>query len=152
MDYETIVYGSDRPEEIKCQVKCDGISWDRGEILEVELPIFGGFTLQDGSFISIQDFMYGCKTKYIEMALKDSRGEIVSKQVSDHSLGNIEYHSSHISGYFIVDEELSESIFPGSYTLHVYIKNRLPADRGLKARTVFSKMITNPSGIEVTVS
>lgn len=145
MDYETIVYGNCCCNSQDCYLGCEEISWDRGEITEIELPIFGGFTLDDEVFISVKDFIKGSKTKSIVMILKDHYGKNVNTQEVNSDSKNIEYFDDHISCYYVVDGELSNSLYPGSYTLFVYLRNTV------NGKTIFNKLVTSHSGLETTI-
>lgn len=153
MDYETIVYGDNYQEDSGCYLKKKEVSWDRGEITEVELPIFGGFTLDDGTFISISDFMRDSYTKSIKMVLRDYYEDEVAVQEVSAMSKELEYYDDHLSCYFIVDDKLSQSLAPGSYSLYVYIQNKIfcSADES-SVKSVFNEMVTGPSGLEIIIS
>jgi hypothetical protein len=153
MDYEEIVYSCNCQNHKNCYLDCKEISWDRGEITEVELPIYGGFTLDDNTFISIADFMEGSSTKLVRMVLRDHYGDEVNVQEVLANSPDIEYYDDHISCYFSVDDGLSKLLAPGSYVLYVYIQNIIPSVNSKSPETtVFNEMVTGPEGLEIIIS
>ena len=155
MDYETIVYGTNSSTTCRnCYIDSpEVLGWDRGEVTEIELPIYGGFTLSDGTFISISDFMKDSYTKLVRMTLKDYLGETVDSQEVLANSADIEYREDSISCFYVVDRELSDSLHPGSYTLYVQIEDIIPIPNSkITEKTVFSKMVTRPEGLEIIIS
>ena len=80
MDYEKIVYDCECKEDQSCYVCCEPLSWDRGELIEVELPIVGELEL-GGEVYTPAEFLEGSSTKYAKIVLQDLFGEIVDTQV-----------------------------------------------------------------------
>ena len=153
MDYETIVYGCNCNQSRKtCYIETSDIGWEKGEVTEIALPIYGGFTLDDGVFISVADFMNNSPNKLVKMVLKDHYGEEVSIQEVLANSKNLEYHEDYILCYFTVDKDLSDLLPPGSYTLFVYLQKLLPnLEIETGKRFIFNKMVTGPDGLEVTI-
>jgi hypothetical protein len=153
MDYEEIVYNCSSYSNRSCYLDCpESLGWDRGEVIEIELPIYGGFYLEDNNFISIPDFMGNVSTKSVKMVLKDSTGEEVDIQRVSADSKEMYYSDNHISCYYSVDEKLSKKLIPGSYNLFVYIQNIIPfINSEFPERTIFNKMVTSPEGLEITI-
>ena len=153
MDYENIVYNCNCPNSNQaCWLGCKDLGWDSGEITEIELPIFGGFTTDGDCFISITDFMGGSSTKLVRMVLQDHLGDTVDIQEVLANSKDMEYYEDHLSCYYVVDQELSGKLKPGSYSLYVYLVNRVSeATEKQKEEIVFNKMVTGPSGLSITI-
>lgn len=153
MDYGKIVYDCNTAECKGCHIRLGEITWCQGEITEIELPIYGGFTLDDNTFISISDFMGYSPTKSVKMVLKDRYGDEVNVQEVRADSSDLEYYDDRISCYFIVDEELSKVLTSGSYFLYIYIQNVIDDHRNSpKKRTVFNETATGPDGLKIIIS
>lgn len=152
MDFETVIV--EQPcfyNNLPCRIEMDcEITWERGELIDVRLPIIGGFQIGD-SFVSISDFIKDSETKYIKMSLLNFLGEEVDTQVVNP--GNLEYlDDGNIVCYYEVDEIVTNKLRPGSYQLYVYLINTLPKlNESIGERTVLNTLLTDLEGLEVTI-
>ena len=154
MDYETIVF--DKCPKHHCGIKLDEeVLWTAGEVTELALPIFGGIWVEeDRVLVTPEDFLKGSDTKYVKMVLSNFLGEVVNTQIAMAN-SDIVYSNDGLgvaTCYFEVDEELSNTLKPGTYSLEVSMVNTLPAVEGyLPERTIFNLMVSKPGGIDVTI-
>ena len=152
MDFETVI--AEQPcfcNDTPCRIEMDcEITWECGELIDVRLPILGGFKISD-SFVSISDFIKDSETKYIKMSLFNFLGEEVDTQVANPE--NLEYlEDGNIVCYYEVDETVTNKLRPGSYQLYVYLVNTLPrVNESLGERTVLNTLLTDLDGLEVTI-
>lgn len=149
MDYETIVLNNPICESSQPRIDLNlDACWDQGEIVEIKLPIVGGFT--DGkSLLSIKDYVMDNKDScYIKMDLIDHFGNIINTQ--KHYSDNLDFYEDNLLvAYYEVDLELSTKIRPGSYQLYVYLVNTQPD--GQSEKLTLNTLLTDSGGIDVTV-
>lgn len=152
MDYETV--SIDRPEHPHtCWLDSDpDLGWDRGELKEIRLTLCGDFILGGNVLVSVGDFLQGSSTKYLHVELQNYKGEVVEAQ--DIPAEEMEYFEGTAAGYFIIDEELTNKVKAGSYTLLAWLRNTLPANEevGLEERTILNLMVTETEGLDVVVT
>lgn len=152
MDYETISI------ENSCHCNCNpywvdhdpNLGWDRGEITEILLT-FKGEIASGNYLLTPEEFLRDSSTKFIQMTLKNFRGDIVDIQRA-LAREDIEYHRGNASFYYIVPKELSERLPTGSYSLFVNLINTIPRTRYVEERTIFNLLLTSPEGIDITIT
>ena len=150
MDYETVsIQKTYKPHT--CWIESDkNLGWHKGELTEFGISLCGDFIVGDTALVSVPDFFSGSKTKYFEMVLTDSYDTIVNTQVMEAS--EFEYYEDRVTAFFIVDEELSNELKVGTYHLYVYAKNTLPPVKDLEERTILNVLLTDPEGLEITIT
>lgn len=152
MDYETVIPEQpavrEQPYWLEHQMN---LGWEKGEITEIRLTLCGDFIVNDQILVSVDDFIGDSSTKHFYMVLKDFNDEEVDIQVAYSE--DLEYNPSRVSGYYYVDQELSDKLRPGSYHLFVYLRNTLPeVNEEVPERTILNMLLTDPDGIDITVS
>lgn len=152
MDYETVSIVNPGVSPTTCWVEfhmCPG--WDAGELTEILLTVVGNIIVGD-VLISAEDFIKGSNTKYTKMVLKNHLGEEVDVQYA-HANKDFEFYRGKASFYYVVDQEVTEKLTPGTYYLYVYLMNTLPkASEEIPERTIMNMALTSPDGIKITIS
>lgn len=152
MDYETVSIVNPGVSPTTCWVEfpmCPG--WDAGELTEILLTVVGNIIVGD-VLISAEDFIKGSNTKYTKMVLKNHLGEEVDVQYAQANK-DFEFCRGKASFYYVVDQEVTGKLTPGTYYLYVYLMNTLPkASEEIPERTIMNMALTSPGGIKITIS
>ena len=145
MDYETVILESpcepsNNYRTCRAELEEQAI-WSQGELVDLAIPIIGGFYTSDNVFVSIAEYL--CGNRAIKMVLLNHFGEEVDVQIA--KVENIDFEEDQITCYYEIDQKLSENLKPGSYQLYVYLVNEV------SEKTTINTLLTCSDGIDVTI-
>lgn len=151
MDYETVSIEKPCCPPTTCWIEtCLNPGWNSGEIKEILLTLCGNFIVGN-TLVSAESFMKGSTTKYFQMELQNYLGEVVDTQTVYAK--DFEFFCNKAACYYVVDQELSQKITPGTYYLFVSVLNTIPkVNEEIPEKTILNLMLTDPEGIQITVN